>query len=72
LFFLQKKRLWADLADFQYLKGAYRKAEGGLLTRTWSDRTRGDGFKMKEGRFRLDRTKIFFSMRVVRPRNRFP
>jgi len=59
-------------AAFQYLKGAYKKAGEGLLTRTWSDRRRGNGFKMKEGRFRLDIRKKFFTMRVVRNWNRLP
>jgi len=50
---LGKKRLRERLtAAFQYLKGACRKDGDRLFSRACSDRTRGDGFKLKEGRFR--------------------
>jgi len=67
LFSLEKGRLWGDLiAAFQYLKGALKKAGEGLFTRACSDRTRGHVFKVKEGRFRLDIGKKFFTVRMVR------
>jgi len=73
LFRLKKKRFQGHLTvAFQYLKEAYKKAGEGLFTRGRSDRTRGNGFKLKEGRFRLDIRKKFFTMRVVRHWNRLP
>jgi len=45
---------------------AYRKAGEGLFTRACSDRTRGNAFKLKEGRFKLSIRKNFYAMRMVR------
>ncbi|KAK4831657.1 hypothetical protein QYF61_018624 [Mycteria americana] len=70
LFSLEKRRLCGDLiVAFQYAKRAYKKDGERLFTRACGGRTRGNGFKLKEGRFRLDIRKNFFTMRVVKHRN---
>ena len=62
---LEKRRFQGHLiAALQYLKGTYRKGGEGLFIRECSDRTRVNSFKLKEGRFRLDIRKKFFTVRV--------
>ena len=73
LFILQNRRLRRHiLAAFQYLKGAYRKDGENIFCRACGDSTRSNGFKLKEGRFRLDIRKKFFTMRVVKHWHRLP
>jgi len=59
------------IAAFQYVKGSYRKEGDRLFSGVCDDRTRGRGFKLKDGRFRLDIRKIF-TVREVRHWHRLP
>ena len=73
MFSLEKRRLRGDLiAAFQYLKGAYKQEGSQLSEGVDNSRTRGNDFKMKEGRLRLDVRGKLFTMRVVRRWNRLP
>ena len=52
------------------MKGVYKQEGNQLFTWVDSNRTKSNGFKLKEGRFRLDVMGKFFTERVVRCRNR--
>jgi len=67
LFSLQKRRLQGHLiAAFQYLKGPCRKDGESLFSRAYCNRRRSNGFKLREGRFRLHIRKKLFTIRMVK------
>jgi len=69
LFSLERRRLQGDLiVAFQYLKGAYKKDGDNVFNKACYDRTGRNDFKLRQGRFRLDIRKKFFTLEWVAQR----
>lgn len=70
---LENRRLQGDLvAVFQQSNGAYKKDGDKTFHGACCTRTRGNGFKLKEGRFRLDIRNKFITMGMVKHCHRLP
>ena len=71
LFSLKKRRLRVDLNAYKCLKGGCQKDGDRLSSVGPSDRTRGNGHKLKHRKFQLN-TRKNFTLMAKEPWNRLP
>ena len=73
LFSLEKRRLRGDLRNAsKYLQGGGQEDRARLFPVVPSDRTRGNGHKLKPRKLQLKMRKNFFPLRVTEPWPRLP